>query len=323
MATQDMHDLNTEVVPSILDRIESTYLQILRAGILLFATLLIGYAVFLAISSVIKISKSVDTVIEKTSDVQVADLIGEDNTSTRASTTTADATVIDPVRSYYQGFSKRYFGLFSTKFDTFRQQDQKPMTASEFDEAFVKSGARAREATSGNLNFGQEKADLERLFQIMTGVANDSGVRKTLQAYKSAQKITVCSNTQRAQISYRRGWDSSSQSCANWYNSPIGCSVLRPVAVPVTQKICKNQIPLTLSTPAEIFASHQGHFISLLAERRAANRQDASLARQAIVEANAEGRLSLIYAVYIVGGFIVLMFFFLLIAIERHQRRHA
>jgi hypothetical protein len=37
----------------------------------------------------------------------------------------------------------------------------------------------------------------------------------------------------------------------------------------------------------------------------------------------ANGHLSLVTALQIAGGFLVLMFFFLLIAIERHQRRIA
>jgi len=49
----------------------------------------------------------------------------------------------------------------------------------------------------------------------------------------------------------------------------------------------------------------------------------AEAERQGIVAGIADGHLSLMTALQLIGGFLVLMFFFLLTAIERHQRKLA
>ncbi|MFL0587740.1 hypothetical protein ACH0BU_14000, partial [Sphingomonas olei] len=62
------------------------------------------------------------------------------------------------------------------------------------------------------------------------------------------------------------------------------------------------------------------HF-QLLAERRERNASEAASQRDEIVRGHAAGWNGLSQSILIAGGFLVLMFFFLLVAIERHQRR--
>jgi type VI protein secretion system component VasF len=67
----------------------------------------------------------------------------------------------------------------------------------------------------------------------------------------------------------------------------------------------------------------QDRFYKLLQKRRDANRAEAENERASIAAGIVDGKLTLWTALQILAGFIVLMFFFLLIAIERHQRRLA
>jgi hypothetical protein len=73
----------------------------------------------------------------------------------------------------------------------------------------------------------------------------------------------------------------------------------------------------------QIFRAYQDRYFQLLTQRRAANTARAQASREGIVAGIATGKQNLWTVLTLVGGFLVLMFFFLLIAIERHQRRLA
>lgn len=111
--------------------------------------------------------------------------------------------------------------------------------------------------------------------------------------------------------------------CSDWYVSPYGCPATRPVEVPYTETVTKLQYPAGTQSHTQIFKAFQDKYFQLLDERRQANATQAQEEREGILAGVAEGQLSLLTALQIVGGFLALMFFFLLIAIERHQRKLA
>jgi hypothetical protein len=83
------------------------------------------------------------------------------------------------------------------------------------------------------------------------------------------------------------------------------------------------QFPEGTRSHSQLFRSYQDRYFQLLGERRAQNATEAEAARLGIIEGIAKGKLGLRTALAIAAAFLVLMFFFLLIAIERHQRRGA
>ena len=81
------------------------------------------------------------------------------------------------------------------------------------------------------------------------------------------------------------------------------------------------EYPEGTQSHSQIFRAFQDRFFTLLNQRREDNRAKAAQERSDIQLGNVMGALSLWDALKILGGFLLLMFFFLLIAIERHQRR--
>ena len=109
--------------------------------------------------------------------------------------------------------------------------------------------------------------------------------------------------------------------CPDWYQDPMGCTVTRTVEIPYTETVKSMEFPKGTQSHTQIFRAFQDRYFSLLTERRERVAREAQAERESIIEGNATGWISLKTALSVVGGFLVLMFFFLLIAIERHQRR--
>jgi hypothetical protein len=145
--------------------------------------------------------------------------------------------------------------------------------------------------------------------------------QKRLARYKAAKKVQVCRSVERTRTTTQRGWDRFSTSCPNWYYDPIGCPVTREVETPYTARECTMKYPEGTQSHIQLFRAYQDRFYTLLARRRSENAAEAQARRMGIVEGIAKGRLDLWTALKIAIGFLLLMFFFLLIAIERHQRR--
>jgi hypothetical protein len=311
----------TERLASVLERAERVYLRILRAVILVIATLLIAYAAWLLVSSVYKIAQSPETVEEKPAVVAADELTSAEMPDQDTASSDTGPKVNSSHRGYYNSFVNRYYALFKTKFEPFRQKEDKQLTRDQFDDSFVKTSGRLEAISRGEMDFEREKADLNALLAVMTEAAAKPQTKERLQKYRSAKKVRVAKKVQRSRTETRRGWNPYSMSCPGWYNDPIGCAENRQVEVPYTQTIYSQELPKGTQSHSQIFRAFQDRFFQLLQERRTANAQEAADERAGILAGVAEGKLSLFTVLQILGGFLVLMFFFLLIAIERHQRK--
>jgi hypothetical protein len=309
-----------ERVGVALDRAERVYLKVLRAAILLIATGLLLYAAWLGVSGVWKVMRSPDSVEEETAAVAADEITDAEMPARRPER--QEGPRIDPNQQrYYTGFVNRYYALFRSRFEPFRQREDKRLSRDEFDDAFIDSQARLQTAARGNLNFAADRADLETLLRVMTEAAEKPVTRQRLQRYKNARKVRVGRRVQRTRTEYRSGWNRYSMACADWYYPPYGCAERRAVQVPYTQTVYSREFPEGTQSHNQIFRAFQDRFFALLQQRRADNRLRAEMERNDIMIGNVEGRVSLWDALKILGGFLLLMFFFLLIAIERHQRR--
>jgi hypothetical protein len=224
-------------------------------------------------------------------------------------------------KMFYVDFATRYYDLYRRSFEPFRQQDDKRLSKDEFDDSFIQTDKRLDAIRGGGLDFERDKADLGKLLTVMSEAAQKPQTQERLKKYKAARRVSVSKQVQRSRTETRRGWDRYSMACADWYQDPMGCAVTRSVDVPYTETVKSMEFPKGTQSHTQIFRAFQDRYFSLLTERREQVAREAQEKRQSIVEGNVAGWISLKTALSVVGGFLVLMFFFLLIAIERHQRR--
>lgn len=316
------HSVLLSRTTSALDRIEALYLKVLRAALLIVATVLLICAAGWAAYSLMRVMRSPDSVVEKPSVVSVAEIVAsEASTKTDAPRAGANVDVLRRERAYYDAFVKKYFALYREKFQPSLRGDDKKLTIGEFDDLTINSSARLDAVRSGDLSFEQDRKDLDGYLPIVTQAANSKQTVERLSRYRTATKRPVATQVQRTRVETRRGWDTFSDNCENWYLSPIGCAVTRRVEVPYTETVQVMRYPDGIASPSEVLKGYQDRYFQLLAERRERNASEAASQRDEIVRGQAAGWNGLSQSILIAGGFLVLMFFFLLVAIERHQRR--
>lgn len=304
----------------LLDRVERFYLTLLRGAVLVVATAILVWAAWLAVSSIYRIARSPDSVSEKQVSVAAADLEPAKTSNSELSLNEKSAVVSPEQQKFYQNFVTRYYALYRNKFEAFRRSEDKRLSKDEFDDNFLQSNKRMQDVAGATGAFTRDKADLESLFSTMQAAADLPAVKLRLDQYKRAQRKTVEREVRRTRTETRRGWDSYSSDCENWYVSPIGCAVNRQVSVPYTQKIRSTALPDGVVSHTQTFRSMQDRYFALLGERREQAKSEASAEREAIAAGNVQGWAGLGLLLWVLGGFVVLMFFFVLIAIERHQR---
>lgn len=83
------------------------------------------------------------------------------------------------------------------------------------------------------------------------------------------------------------------------------------------------KLPAGILSHTDLFGAYQDAYLSKLDEKRHANAAAAQNQREKILADNANGQARLLSALTVVGAFLALMFLFLLIALERHQRKIA
>lgn len=305
---------------ALLDRMERLYLTLLRGAVLVVATLLLIWAAWLAASSTYRIARSTDSVTEKPVSVAASDIEPMDKGDAAKSAVDGPAVVSPDQQKFYQQYVGRYYNLYRTKFESFRRAEDKRLTRDEFDDNFVQSTKRMEQMALAPESFTQDKADLEALYATMQAAVDRPAVKAKLIKYKQAQRKAVVRQVRRTRTETRRGWDSYSTSCSNWYESPVGCAVNRQVSVPYTQTVRTTALPDGVVSHTRIFRSMQDRYFELLTERRSAAADDAAAEREAIAMGNIADWAGINVLIWVLGSFVVLMFFFVLIAIERHQR---
>lgn len=303
-----------------LDRIEAVYLRVLRAVVLLVATLLLLWALGWAALSVVRILRSPDSVVEAPSAVTSSDLLADGTQQTVLPTNPSEPRNTAEQRNFYGGFVQRYHRLYQARFEPHLRRDDKRLSQGEFDDLTIDSSGRLRAIRNGELDFVTDRADLENYLPVVTEAAEASETANRLAKYRTAKKQRIVSRVQRTRTETRRGWDSSSVSCANWYVDPIGCATTRQIETPYTERVTSTRYPDGISSPNQVLKSYEDGYFFLLADRRRESAAKASAERDSILSGQVRGWTGLSQSILVVGGFLALMFFFLLIAIERHQR---
>jgi len=306
---------------NLLDRIENLYLRALRGVLLVTATLLLIGAVAWGGLSLVRLLRSPDSVQPEAVRVEAADIAGTPlATAARAS---RGEPVLRNERAFYDGFVKRYYSLYRSRYQPSLRSEDKRLTLGEFDDLTINTTGRLSAVRDGRLDFAADRADLETFLPVVTAASSTRDSIKQLTSYRTARKRPVATQVQRTRTETRSGWDPYSTACDGWYVAPEGCAVTRRVEVPYTTRVAMMRYPDGIASPGEILKGFQDRYFALLQQRREASVADAAARRQDIVDGQAAGRAGLFTAIGIVAAFLVLMFFFLLVAIERHQRRLA
>jgi len=297
-----------------LDKLERVYLAAIRAIALVAATLLVIFAIWLVASGLYKASRDASSVKEEPAVVSPEEVTAID---LREAAKTVAQPTSDPLaaqKRFYADFAKRYYALFKSKFEPYRKPDDQPLDQKVFDQRYLNTSERLEAIKEGHANFTQDSADLESLLTTMTAAAANQKTVDRLRVYRAAKKVPVT----------RKETGTHAERYCYYYSEYFQrCAVYDTRTVPYTRNIQELKLPAGIVSHTDLFGAYQEAYFSKLAEKREANAAAAQRQRDEVVADNADGQIRLWSALQVVGAFLVLMFLFLLIALERHQRKIA
>lgn len=300
-------------VRRLIARLERAYLTALRVMLLLLATAAMLYAAWLVASGVYRLSRDASRVKEEPVVVAAAEVAA----LPAASESEKDAAPADPWRTqkaYYRSFVDRYFALWRQKYAPFQQNADPKFDRPAFDTRYVRSSARIEAVSNGDLDFAKDKAALDRLLTVMQEVTALPETHQRLKRYRAAVRTRTTRTV---------GGTRSERYCSYYGYYVQECLVYDTRQVPYSKTVTELRLPKGVVDPRDLFGRYQDRFFSLFEERTGDSVRKAEQARAKIVAGNAEGSISMWRAVQFAAGFLLIMFLFLLIAIERHQRKLA
>lgn len=315
--TEDTETLDHEAkrdVARLFNRMERAYLAVLRTGALIVASLLLLYAAWLALSGFYKVSRDVKSVKEVPATVSAEEVTDIDVKSAQNTPKDEAADPFKRERAYYRDFAKRYFGLYRAKFEPYLQANDPKTNARDFDARFVDVNGRLESIEQGDLNFAADKDDLESLLKTMTAAAEAKVTKDRLQAYQKAKKSKVSHTvTDMKTERYCSYYGYYIDQCINWDTREV----------PVKRTVTETKLPDGVLSPGDLFGAYHNKYVATLIDHRSENAADANTKRTEIMRDNATGIDRLWTAIKVIGSFVIVMFLFLLIALERHQRKIA
>jgi hypothetical protein len=298
----------------ILNKLERAYLSAIRAIALLAATLLVGYAAWLASSGAYKSSRDAASVQEAPAAVSAEEVTKIDPQKLKSSESRRSTDPWAAQKAYYADFTKRYFAVFRAKFEPFRQAEDKRLDQKAFDGRFMRIADRVDGVQGGTVNFDQDKADLESWLVTVSAASVSKPALDRLRAYKAAKKQRLTRTIN----------DTREERYCSYYGFYIDqCITYDTRTVPFKRTVTEMRLPEGVISHIDLLAAYQDRYFSMLNDRRNANSAVAERQRSEILADNQDGSARLWTALQLVGGFVVLMLLFLLIALERHQRRIA
>ncbi|QZD92301.1 hypothetical protein K3162_12300 [Qipengyuania xiapuensis] len=297
----------------ILGQAEKIYLEVLRAAALIVATLILGWIVWLLLSSAYRIAQDPNSVEVEPVSLTAEEVIDIDMGEAAASERNADPE--EPNVSAFDTFAEQYHRLFKEKFEKYRHKDDAELSAEQFADRYL-SGFDEGEGDGIGLGFGSpvSQSDYDGLLAMMREASNLPENIERLETYRDTPKV-------RREEQVRK---TRRERYCSYYSDYFGrCYGYDYRTVPYTETVVRMESPDGILDHRQLFGAYQGNYLTKLNARRDANLSAADSERAERRQANAEGWLGLGNALWFAGLFMALMFFFLLIAIERHQRQIA
>lgn len=141
-----------------------------------------------------------------------------------------------------------------------------------------------------------------------------------LTGYRDAKKVNVCTDESRVRQRTVEGWNSYSTSCPYWWESPQGCSTTRVISEPYTEKVCELKYPEDLEAPSELFAASVQQYADTANMKLESARIDAEAETAENFRRKTKGQGNIGESGKLFLGFLAVMFLYLFIAMERHNR---
>lgn len=290
-------------------RTEMVYLEILRTAALLVATLILAWIVWLLASSAYKISRDADAV--EVADVAVS---AQDVANIKMDAAEGGQAPLDRPKtdSAFQQFRRDYFSLYRTSFERYRHSDDRRLSEGQFADRFLQGfGQRQLDPLADAPGSYVSESDFKGLLETMRAAAKLPVTVERLSKYRQTPKVRVSNEVRRTR---------QEQYC-EYYSSYDGeCYYYGSRTVPYTQTVSRMKVPDGVIAPQDLFAAYQDNYLGTLYSGREKNSAAANTEKSNRLRANEEGWLGLSNAVWFGAVFFGVMFFFLLIAIERHQR---
>lgn len=261
----------------IVDKAEALYLRILRWIAIIVATLMLAFAAWNGLSSVINYVQTLQTVEVEPVAVTEADMVAaatppQTDAAPERATVETESKKLPP--SIYDVHAKKMYQVWKTEFEPYRPQSDPALTFADFSEwyqtEYINGTLRKHDVLDWVLYEERTKADLEASVEVLAKAAKDPAVVARMKAFQAGK-------------SKNEFWDRYDQTFMRLTDGFW-----------VTLKIKRD------------------------AEASRAAAKSADLARKS----EAAG-LSFVQARNALAGFLGLMFFFLIVAMERHQRRIA
>ena len=303
-----------------LDRIERAYLASLRVAILGVATLCLLGAIFFGGNALWRVFISTEV---KEDPVQVtgAQVAAELKKAAPSRTSANSANQIPAaVRQSHARWVRdvlpAYYAVYQTASRTYKKPEDETLTSEQLMNALGYDLQSYAENEAKAVAFIRDPNYQAQALAAVTAAIKDPAVVSQLTEYKAAEKTArSCSTTYQSQ----QVWDSNSTVCSDWYYQPYGCRVTR--SVPVER--CVPAYPEGIVSPRVAFGRADGEFFRLWTEQSEQASAEAQATRDGREATRAQIGPNLLLVLQILGAFLVIMFFFLVVAIERHLRTNA
>lgn len=302
-----------------IDRVEHIYLAILRISVLAVATLSLLAAIGFALDAGWRFFVNTNVKEEATavSGAEVARAMRVPPTSDERGEAAIPATVRARHERFATTIFPAYYQIYKQASDRYKKPEDETLSQTDLLSAL---GYDLDTYASGEVMATKlfvENADYQTQAKTaVTAAMSDTQTVRLLTEYRAAEKTARSCSTQ---YERRTMWDSNSTACSDWFYQPYGCNVTR--SVPIER--CVPAYPEGIVSPAVAFGRADDAFRTLWAQRAEANTIAASNERLDREMTRAQIGPRLVLALQIIGAFLVVMFFFLLVAVERHLRRLA
>lgn len=303
-----------------LDRIERAYLASLRVAILGLATLCLLGAVIFGLNAAWRILVSTD-IDQKPVEVTGAQVAAELKKAAPEPTGRPGANEI-PTRTrqaharWVRDVLPRYYSVYRTAAEAYKKPEDELLSASQLMDALGYDLQTFADNDEKATAFILDANYQEQALAAVSAAMSDPAVVSQLTEYKAAEKTAKsCSTTYQR----RSAWDPYSTACYGWYRYPQGCQVTR--SVPVER--CVPAYPEGIVSPRVAFGRADQEFFRLWTQQSEQVRAEAQALRDEREATRAQIGPNLLLALQVLGAFLVVMFFFLVVAIERHLRAGA
>lgn len=222
---------------------------------------------------------------------------------------------------------KRTLEVYQTRFKAYQRPDTKVTEKQVVDFVWSEDRITAFADLEGEQLLDKEgkplaerDAIIRNALDVVDVAAQKDAFQKQLSSYRDAKKVNVCTDKVRTRTRTVDGWDSYATHCQGWYISPVGCSITRRIEEPYTEKVCEMKFPDDLEAPAQQFASAVDRYLEQAQIGLRMVRNDAETQTARNNARKQEGLGNIVDGGKLFIGFLILMFLYLFIAMERHHR---